>query len=138
MPKSEPTLGQAGKPLAKKLGLSSAKRTRLIDAPANYRSLFDPPLPAGGFTSKPPLDFVHLFTNERAKLAKLLPNLCLDLAPDGMIWVSWHKKSANLPTDITEDTIREIALPLGLVDVKVCAVSETWSGLKLVLRKELR
>ena len=81
---------------------------------------------------------VHLFTARKAELAKTLATCRKSLAPDAAIWVSWPKKAAKVPTDITEDVIREVALPLGLVDIKVCAVDETWSGLKLVLRKELR
>ena len=92
----------------------------------------------GAATLKGPLDAVHLFATERLKLKRALPQLIKRLAPAGMIWVSWPKKAAKVETDITEDVIRAEALPLGLVDVKVCAVDETWSGLKLVVRKELR
>jgi hypothetical protein len=83
-------------------------------------------------------DIVHFFTTSRAELAKKLAAWRKLLPVDAAIWVSWPKKTAKVPTDITEDTIRAVALPLGLVDIKVCAVDETWSGLKLVLRKELR
>jgi len=81
---------------------------------------------------------VHLFVDRRAALQALLDSLRGLVAPAAAVWVSWPKKASRVPTDITEDTIREIALPLGFVDVKVCAVSEVWSGLKLVIRKELR
>lgn len=84
------------------------------------------------------VDYVHCFVTQKPRLAALLPGLMNKMARDGMIWISWPKKSSKVQTDITEDTIREVALPLGLVDVKVCAVDETWSGLKLVIRSEIR
>lgn len=79
-----------------------------------------------------------MFTDQKAELQKLISVYRQKIKPDAMVWVSWPKKSAKVPTDVTEDTIREVALPLGFVDVKVCAVTEVWSGLKLVIRKELR
>jgi len=85
-----------------------------------------------------PLDSAHIFVTERAYLAAKLQQLMPLLAPSGFIWVSWPKKASKMPTDVTEDTIREICLPMGLVDVKVCAVDETWSGLKLMKRKSAR
>ena len=84
------------------------------------------------------IDTAHIFVTARADLAAKLAALRQQVAPDGQVWVSWPKKAAKVPTDITEDTIREVALPMGFVDVKVCAIDETWSGLKLVIRKELR
>jgi hypothetical protein len=81
---------------------------------------------------------VHLFVTRRAAMKKHLDALRRQLAPAGFVWVSWPKKSSGVATDITEDTIREVALPLGFVDIKVCAVSEVWSGLKLVIRKSER
>jgi len=84
------------------------------------------------------LQMAHLFVTSRRDLAKALAQVWPLLAPDGMVWVSWPKKSSGVKTDVTEDAIRSEALPLGLVDVKVCAVDETWSGLKLVIRKERR
>jgi hypothetical protein len=84
------------------------------------------------------LDFIHLFTNNRDDLFRGLVEFKNLIKQDGTIWVSWYKKAAKLPTEITEDTVREAALPLGLVDVKVCAVDEKWSGLKLVIRRENR
>ena len=83
-------------------------------------------------------NFVHIFVDQRVALEQHLKNLRELLDPAGMVWVSWPKKASKVPTDITEDTIRELCLPIGFVDVKVCAVDETWSGLKLVIRKELR
>ena len=87
---------------------------------------------------KPPPDIVHLFTNSRDELRSELSRFVRLIKQDGSIWVSWYKKAAKLPTEITEDTVREAAFPLGLVDVKVCAVDDKWSGLKLVIRKENR
>jgi len=81
---------------------------------------------------------VHVFSAKKAELAQALKSYRAKLAPESAVWVSWPKKSAKVPTDITEDTVRELALPLGFVDIKVCAVDETWSGLKLVIRKALR
>ena len=101
---------------------------------------FDP-LPAGvDFQSKlsADLDLIHFFTAEAKQLALKLPKFLRKIAPSGTIWVSWPKRASKVPTDITEDTIRHVALPLGLVDIKVCAVDDTWSGLKLVIRLENR
>lgn len=132
--------GYSGTPLVRKLGLKPASLARVINPPDNYPQLLaDAPAdvewqegPAGA------LDFVHFFTRQRAELAAFLPELREAIFPDGMIWVSWPKKASKVETDVTENTVREIALPLGLVDIKVCAVDEIWSGLKLVVRKELR
>jgi hypothetical protein len=112
----------------------------LVGAPANYRQLVAP-LPDGvRFVSRmgKATGIVHVFATERAKLEKAIRAALAKLPPDGVIWASWPKKSSKVPTDITEDTVREIALPLGLVDVKVCAVDAVWSGLKLVIRRENR
>ena len=141
-----PTAGYSGTPLLKKLGFTSEQSAALIDAPkalrphlaaAKFKALADTAID-GTSSLKGPLDAIHVFATERAKLNRALPHLMKRLAPAGMIWVSWPKKAAKVETDITEDVIRAEALPLGLVDVKVCAVDETWSGLKLVIRKELR
>jgi hypothetical protein len=132
--------GYSGTPLARKLGIGTGCRVWLAQAPANYKTLVAP-LPEGVmFVSKPSktIDVAHLFTSKRRELEKVLRSLRSTLKPDAAIWVSWPKKASNVPTDITEDVIREVALPMGFVDVKVCAVDETWSGLKLVVRKELR
>ncbi len=134
------TAGYSGTPLAKKLGIKEGFTILPIDAPDNYRELIEP-LPANvkiaGKTSSG-LDFIHFFTNSRDDLFRGLAEYRNLIRQDGTIWVSWYKKSAKLPTEITEDTIRDAALPLGLVDVKVCAVDDKWSGLKLVIRKENR
>ena len=132
--------GYSETPLAKKLGIKEGFKVFLVTAPALYRALLAP-LPARvRFTStaNSSTNLVHVFATERSALARLLPTLRKRLPPEAAIWVSWPKKSSKVPTDITEDTIREVALPLGLVDIKVCAVTEVWSGLKLVVRKELR
>ena len=132
--------GYSGTPLAKKLGFKPASRVYLLGAPRDYAAMVAP-LPekvvferaAGAST-----DIAHLFVTERDELAKHLAALRKTLGSDAALWVSWPKKSAKVPTTITEDTIRELALPLGFVDIKVCAVTEVWSGLKLVVREELR
>lgn len=132
--------GYSGTPLAKKLGIAERSKVLVRNPPANYAQLLAP-LPADvRFVTKlgRDTDIVHLFMDRKAALLKELKSLRTAIKPDAMIWVSWPKQSSKVPTGITEDTIRELALPLGLVDVKVCAVSEVWSGLKLVIRKELR
>jgi hypothetical protein len=132
--------GYSETPLAKKLGIKEGFKIFLIKAPAQYRALLAP-LPARvRFTStaNSSTNLVHAFATERSALVRLLPSLRKNLPPEAAIWVSWPKKSSKVPTDVTEDTIREVALPLGFVDIKVCAVTEVWSGLKLVVRKELR
>jgi len=132
--------GYSGKPLAEKLGIKAGCRIFVDQAPENYPKLVEP-LPEG-VTIVPRLagkvDIIHVFSSEAKELAKKLKQFKKSIVENGMIWVSWPKKSAGVPTDVTEDVIRELALPLGLVDVKVCAVDEVWSGLKLVIRKENR
>jgi len=132
--------GYSGTPLANKLGIGAGAQVFVADSPPEYVRWLAP-LPEGvDFATRVTKDtaLVHLFALERAALARQLASLRQTIAPAAPVWVSWPKKSAQMPTDITEDVIREIALPLGFVDVKVCAVSEVWSGLKLVIRKELR
>ena len=132
--------GYSGTPLAQKLGIKSGATVIAIEAPSNYRKLLRG-LPRGvNFTGRVTAgcNFVHLFASQRRELEKQLPRLRKKLADAGTLWVSWPKKSAGVATDITEDVIRAVALPLGFVDVKVCAVDETWSGLKLMIRKENR
>lgn len=132
--------GYSGTPLAKKLGIKPGTAVCAVNAPAYYRDLLAP-LPADVTFSTnvtPGAGLVHLFALARTDLVAALERIRPMLAADGMIWVSWPKKASNVPTDITEDTIRAVALPMGLVDVKVCAVDATWSGLKLVIRKALR
>ncbi len=132
--------GYSGTPLAKKLGVSEGGRLLVEGAPAGYEKLLNPLPPNVKFVKEmgPDTDIIHLFVTKRAELAKRLSVLLSALRSDGVIWVSWPKKAAKIATDITENVIREVALPLGLVDIKVCAVDETWSGLKLVIRRVLR
>jgi hypothetical protein len=135
-----PTTGYSGTPLTKKLGFKERSLVLLIDAPKDYVQLVAP-MPTGvQFISKPirKVDIAHVFVSRRSTLSKHLSKLRKTLDAQASIWVSWPKKTAKMPTDITEDTIREVALPLGFVDIKVCAVTDVWSGLKLVVRKELR
>ena len=132
--------GYSGTPLVKKLGIKPGFRLYAKNPPATYQELIAP-LPEGvqllrRLTNE--LDMIHLFTISRAELATHIETYMKRIKRDGMIWVSWPKKASKVPTDVTEDVIREIILPLGLVDVKVCAVDATWSGLKLVIRKENR
>ena len=127
--------GYSGKPLAAKLGLKPGQRTWRDAMPASVAEEIGD---TGGILldrPEPGLDVAHVFTTERAALAETLVELRPLLAPTGSVWVSWPKKAVKIPTDITEDTIREICLPMGLVDVKVCAVDPVWSGLKLMIRK---
>ena len=134
------TAGYSGTPLARKLGIAAASRVVTLNAPDGYRDWLAPLPPGVRFEAavSPATDVVHLFVDRRAALKTQLDALRVRIAPAAAIWVSWPKKASKVPTDITEDTIREVALPIGFVDVKVCAVSEVWSGLKLVIRKELR
>jgi hypothetical protein len=132
--------GYSGTALAKKLGIKAGSTVHAIDAPANYRRLLEPLPESVSFTSRADdsTDLVHLFSTRSAELSKTLVKLRKTLSPNSSVWVSWPKKASKVPTDITEDTIRTLALPLGYVDIKVCAVTEVWSGLKLVVRKALR
>jgi len=132
--------GYSGTPLAKKLGFKALTRAFLSGAPEDYESLLKP-LPEGVVfdrTVSPTTDIAHIFVTRREDLARQLNALRRKLGPAAAVWVSWPKKASKVPTTVTEDVIREVALPLGFVDIKVCAVSEVWSGLKLVVRKELR
>lgn len=132
--------GYSAAPLAKKLGLRAGLTAWFADMPATVRA----EIAEGGHSAAecpepvPGLDAAHIFCTERAVLAARLTRLRALLAADGFIWVSWPKKASGVVTDITEDVIRDVALPMGLVDIKVCAVDATWSGLKLVIRRALR
>jgi len=132
--------GYSGTPLAKKLGIASGSRVLAIGAPSDYPSWLAPLPEDVALIAKLTADtaIIHLFCDQRADLARELARLRKAIAPAAAVWVSWPKKASKVATDITEDTIRELALPLGFVDIKVCAVSDIWSGLKLVIRKELR
>lgn len=131
--------GYSSTPLARKLGYKPGMRAHWIGAPKAYRALLGDGLEGVTVARKADgADLVHVFANARGALIEALTALRGAIDVDGMVWVSWYKKAAKLPTEITEDLIREIALPMGWVDVKVCAVDEQWSGLKLVIRKEQR
>ena len=132
--------GYSGTPLPQKLGLKPNEQVVLINAPKNYAKLLGAIPPGVVFSErmKTGARFIHLFSAKRSELQKKLVTLRKQFADDGTLWVSWPKKSAGVPTDITEDVIRAVALPLGFVDIKVCAVDETWSGLKLMIRRENR
>jgi hypothetical protein len=132
--------GYSGTPLSKKLGIKPGLAVITINAPANYRRLvgtipedvtFSDRLKVGS-------SFVHVFSKKRSELAKRLSVLREKIADTGTVWVSWPKRSSGVPTDVTEDVVRAVALPLGFVDVKVCAIDKTWSGLKLMVRRENR
>jgi hypothetical protein len=132
--------GYSGTPLARKLGIRPGQTIAAIGAPGNYRDLVAP-LPEGvTFVSRAAtrVDITHLFATRLALLDRKLRALRRGMRDDATLWVSWPKKASCVVTDITEDAIRAVALPLGLVDVKVCAVDDVWSALKLVIRRELR
>ena len=130
------TAGYSGTPLAKKLGLKDGQRVALLAAPPEFRRSLEP-LPAGiewKHRLRAPLDCIVLFAPVLAKLDRSLPPAVSALAPAGMLWIAWPKRASGVPTDLSEDRIRARGLEVGLVDVKVCAVSEVWSGLKFVRR----
>jgi hypothetical protein len=130
--------GYSGTPLAKKLSLKPAQRVWFYNMPDSVRieigdiELIERP----EFEAN--LDVAHIFTSARVEMEDMLRKLRTTIDPNGFVWISWPKKASKVPTDITEDTIREVCLPMGWVDVKVCAVDTIWSGLKLMIRKELR
>lgn len=132
--------GYSGTPLAKKLGIKANSELCVLNAPDNYASLVAPLPEAVRTVTKfaPTADLAHLFVTLRIDLESALSEIRPKFKADGAVWVSWPKKASKAPTDITEDTIRAVALPMGFVDIKVCAVDEKWSGLKLVIRKVLR
>jgi len=135
-----PDIGYSGTPLAKKLGFKPPLKVWVVNAPQGYKTWLDelPDEVKLVAKAKPPIEAVHVFVTESAFLDAVLSKLRTELKQDGFVWVSWPKKSSKVPTDITDNIIREIALPLGFVDIKVCSVSEIWSGLKLVIRKSER
>ena len=132
--------GYSSTPLSKKLGIGEGALVYAVNAPTDYRSLLEP-LPSGvTFASKvsKDVDLVHLFQDRKVDLARHLLSLRKRIRSDAVVWVSWPKKASQVSTDITEDIIRSLALPMGFVDIKVCAVTDVWSGLKLVIRKSQR
>ncbi|MBL0371946.1 DUF3052 domain-containing protein [Rhizobium sp. KVB221] len=135
--------GYSGTPLARKIGLRDGQVALLINVPNTIAEIVE----FGGYAACervwPPsdisrFDYIHLFETRRAELESVSHRLIANLKPEGMVWISWPKKASKVPTTITEDMLREILLPTGLVDVKVAAIDEVWSGLKFVVRKELR
>src|SRR6266850_2129291 len=132
--------GYSGTPLPQKLGIKPGLTVVTINAPADYRRLLGR-IPENVMFSdrlKADSSFVHIFVKKRSELEKELSILRENIADTGTVWVSWPKRSAGVPTDVTEDVVHAVALPLGFVDVKVCAIDETWSGLKLMVRRENR
>ena len=130
------TSGYSGTPLKRKLGIKPGYRICVIDPPGNYWDLLgelpeDVSVRQLGLGS---LDFIHVFARDRAQLAERIPTLRDRIVPNGMIWVSWPKKASKVATDLSENVVRDLALKNRLVDVKVAAVDNTWSGLKLVIR----
>ena len=142
--KLEPLMsGYSGTPLPKKLGLKSGQAALLLGVPREIAEVRN----FSGFTyvrksmrnlSGRQFDYVHLFVKKRGKLEATIPQIRSLLKPDGMMWISWAKRSSGVKTDITEGVLRDVILPYGLVDVKVCAIDVTWSGLKFMFRKEVR
>jgi hypothetical protein len=135
-----PPAGYSGTPLVKKLGIKCGSKVLLVGAPSRYLELLTG-LPEGvEFVARlsEATDIVHFFSTRRAELQKRLSSIRQTMRVDAVLWVSWPKKASGTPTDLTEGTIRDLALPLGLVDVKVCAIDDVWSGLKLVVRRRLR
>lgn len=135
--------GYSGTPLGPKLGLKDGQRALLLGVPAELDAISG----FSGFRASETeidtvaardIDYAHVFETERSVLEELAPKLAARLKPDGMLWVSWPKKASKRPTTLTEDVLREIFLPLDLVDVKVCAVDAVWSGLKFMFRREVR
>jgi len=132
--------GYSGTPLPRKLGIVPGTTVAWTGAPEHFPALLGP-LPGDvrvKARASAPLDVLVVFLTRRADLARRLPSLRRAIAPAGGCWIAWPKRASGVPTDITEDVIREVVLPTGMVDVKVCAIDDTWSGLKLVIRKELR
>ena len=132
--------GYSGTPLAKKLGFKPPLTVLTVDAPKAYRDWLEGLEEGVGFTARMPktVAAAHVFVTRESDLRTHATKLRKCLEPTGFVWVSWPKKASGVATDVTEDTIRKVALPMGFVDVKVCAVTDTWSGLKLVIRKSER
>ena len=132
------TAGYSGTPLAKKLSLKPGLIVWWLDMPASVQAEIGDTGARKVTAPCPGLDAAHLFVTERAVMERHLTDLRHTIAPAGFVWISWPKKASKVPTDITEDTIRAVCLPMGWVDVKVCAADANWSGLKLMIRRELR
>jgi len=134
------TAGYSGTPLVRKLGLEDGMRAVFVDAPGHYLDLLGEIPEAVRILRRPgrEMDFIHFFTSRRSRLDTRVPALKAALAAAGMLWISWPKKSSSMSTEVAESDIRGAGLAAGLVDVKICAVDEDWSGLKFVYRKEDR
>ncbi|MEA2229885.1 MAG: hypothetical protein QOF04_3515 [Solirubrobacteraceae bacterium] len=135
-----PGAGYSGTPLQKKLGFKAGFAAAYVNAPDGFDELLGA-LPDGVAVRarlRGPLDLIVCFVTERRELERRLAALRGALAPAGMLWIAWPKRASGVPTDMTENVVREVALPTGLVDTKVAAIDDTWSGLRLVIRKELR
>jgi hypothetical protein len=131
--------GYSGTPLPQKLGIKEGHRVALVGAPAGFAATLTPLPPVKLGSKLAAADVILFFTRSRAELEKRLPALDKALDPDGGLWICWPKKTSGVATDMTEDVVRQIALPGGrLVDNKVCAIDDTWSGLRLVVRREKR
>jgi hypothetical protein len=130
--------GYSGTPIVKKLGIKPGFKIWILGFAGDYAGMVAPLPPGVSFGQDRDLDFVHGFFTQREIVTIALPKMIQAIRPNGMIWISWPKKSARVETDLTESVLRDLALPLGIVDIKVCAVTEVWSGLKFVIRKELR
>lgn len=130
--------GYSKTPLANKLGIKPDSAVLVVNAPTNYHELLGNIETTFASRLGKDVSLVHLFTTHKSELAKSLKTYREKLSPNAVVWISWPKKASKVATDITENTIRDIALPMGWVDIKVCAVTDVWSGLKLVVRKSLR
>jgi hypothetical protein len=136
---AKPTSGYSGTPLAQKLGVKEGHRVVLLDAPEGFASTLEPLPPIALATSlRGSADVILFFCRARRDLERAIASLHTAIHPAGGLWIAWPKKASRLATDMTEDVVREVALPRGLVDNKVCAIDEIWSGLRVVIRKELR
>jgi hypothetical protein len=132
--------GYSGTPLAKKLGIGAGASVAVVSEPAGFRDLLDPLPAAVEFRThlRGQVDVVVLFTIKRAEFERRIDAAGKAIFPNGGLWIAWPKRASKVPTDMTEDVVREVALQLGLVDNKVCAIDDVWSGLRIVWRKELR
>ncbi|MCD6010555.1 MAG: hypothetical protein K0Q79_417 [Flavipsychrobacter sp.] len=125
--------GYSQTPLAKKLGIKEGFKIKLVNEPEHYFKLFTDMPETNIATGKDKKNFIHFFSTKMSEVNKVLPKLKNEIVPDGIIWVSWPKKAAKMETDVSENLIRDVGLSCGLVDIKVCAVDETWSALKFVI-----
>ena len=132
--------GYSGAPLAQKLGIKRGSTVYIVGAPARYRETLEPLPPGVRFAGRltAAVDIAHVFTTDKAVLQNTLSAFRKTLIATAIVWASWPKQASGVPTQVNENTVREVALPLGFIDVKVCAIDAVWSGLKLVVRKELR